>query len=130
MNGGQSRATILVVDDVATVRTWACAVLTRAGLDVVAEEEPTRISVSVSRYHPDLVLLDVSMPTISGDRIVGAVKNFTHPPLVVLHSSKPQAELQELCRRSGADGFIVKTSNPDDFVHQVRMFLSRRGSQQ
>jgi hypothetical protein len=46
----------------------------------------------------------------------------------VLHSSKPEEELKELVNRSGASGYIKKTSNSINFINQVEEWLkSTRG---
>jgi twitching motility two-component system response regulator PilG len=120
-----SRRLILVVDDVGTVRAWATSVLSGAGHRVLATDEPTRLTSLLVKHRPVLVLLDVSMPDVDGDKLVRMAKGASHRPLVVLHSSKPEAELEVLSRCSGADGFIKKTSNPVTFLAQVSAYLRR-----
>ena len=119
------RKLILVVDDIATIRAWATSVLSAAGHDVVVTDEPARLTSLLVKHRPGLVLLDVCMPDIDGDKIVRMAKQSSHRPVVVLHSSKSEAELEVLTRCSGADGYIKKTSNPIAFLEKLGKYLER-----
>jgi DNA-binding response OmpR family regulator len=74
-----------------------------------------------------LLLLDVNMPALHGDSVCRLLKARpeTERVLVVLFSSLPAAELVERVKTCGADGYITKTSDPDDLVGRIRYLLGR-----
>lgn len=69
-----------------------------------------------------VVLLDVNMPTIDGDRVARVLVGRRPPEMSFLFfSSNEEAELQELVRRCGIDGYIPKRSSPQE----IRQAVSR-----
>ena len=77
---------------------------------------------------PDLILLDIEMPTLSGEHVLDFTKlfDFLRATPIVLHSSKKEEDLQSLVARSHAIGYIKKTGNPMSLVAQVKSFLAPR----
>ncbi len=58
--------TVVIADDSATLRRIVTSVLSREGYDVVAAEDGVDAVQTVFRTMPDLVILDVQMPRVSG----------------------------------------------------------------
>jgi DNA-binding NarL/FixJ family response regulator len=73
---------------------------------------------------PDLVLLDVLMPGLTGDKITKLIKESGLATKIVLHSGKENNELRELSKECGADGYIKKTNDKHEFINKVKSFLS------
>jgi DNA-binding NarL/FixJ family response regulator len=74
---------------------------------------------------PDLVLLDVEMPDIVGDHIGFAIKR-AHPELRVVYlSDHDESTLSAMSERTGTDGFIRKSSDPEQLLHDIECELSR-----
>jgi two-component system OmpR family response regulator len=119
----KTRKKLLVVDDMETARQWTKLILEAEGFEVIAIENPILVTTTVFRERPDLVLLDVSMPLMRGDSLVKIMKGAPHSPIWVLYSSAPEEELAALARASGADGFLKKTSDPQELVRQVKAFF-------
>ncbi|MEK7704910.1 MAG: response regulator [Myxococcota bacterium] len=121
-------AKIMVIDDSELVITAVRMILEDAGYTVVALSSPFGTSPSILREKPDLVLLDLMMPGLTGDRIVEVVRKT--PALahtcIVLHSDRDPVELSAAAARCGADGFIVKTCEEEDLLGHVRELLARR----
>lgn len=90
---------------------------------VVAEasngDEAVRLAL---RHHPDVVLMDVSMPILDGlaaTRIICAEANY--PPVkVLILSIHEEDDLVFDALRSGASGFVLKDSPPDEVAAAVR----------
>ncbi len=61
-----SNATILVVDDEPQIRRVLHATLSNNGYDVIEAKNGEEATTAVLREHPDLILLDVNMPGMSG----------------------------------------------------------------
>jgi DNA-binding response OmpR family regulator len=108
---------ILVVDDSDLCRDLTRMMLEDYGYTVVTLE-------SLGREKPDLVLLDVSMPALSGNQIVEVTRQHKlHRCPIVLFSDRPTGELSALARDCGAAGFIAKTSNAHLLAESVGRFL-------
>ncbi|MFA5515642.1 MAG: response regulator [Desulfuromonadales bacterium] len=117
---------IIVIDDSHLLLAMAGDVLKEAGYDVITTDSGIEANQYIySAQTPDLILIDVMMPLLNGDRKVRLLKErekSRHIP-VVLMSSKEEDELRELVRQSGANGYIRKPFNPQSFLKQVTSFL-------
>ena len=116
---------ILVIDDSETALSIARRTLEAAGYSVLTSNSALRLPAIVHAEKPDLILLDVEMPALRGDQVLELTKlfYFLQKSPIVLHSSKPEDELRELVARSGASGYIKKTSNSINFISQVEEWL-------
>ncbi len=100
---------VLIVDDHPGFRAQARALLAAAGYDVVGEAADGQSGVRVARdLSPDVVLLDVQLPDLTGFEVVRLVRDAPDPPVVVLISSREAADYGRRIERSGARGFISK----------------------
>ena len=84
------------------------------GYVVHSFDSPLGITREVIRHQPDMVIVDVNMPSITGDKVCQLVRaaSYGKGVVILLHSSLPEAELSELARRCGADGSIPKSRDP------------------
>jgi two-component system OmpR family response regulator len=116
---------ILVVDDSEICREVARSALEAGGFVVTALESPIGLSLAVQRERPALVLIDVMMPALSGDKAVAVLRGRRlHKCAMVLYSDRPSAELNELAVAAGAAGYICKSADVGALVQSVRRFLS------
>jgi len=117
--------TILVIDDNAVVLEVTRATLEQAGYRVVTLDRASGAVVTILHERPDLVLLDVNMPNMTGDSLADLLgrTRATRGTLVVLYSSLPPNALRMKVLASGAHGFIHKTGAQAELVRQVRAFL-------
>src|SRR6185369_1210421 len=122
-----SARTILVIDDNAVVLEATRATLEQAGFRVVTHDRANGAVVAVLHERPDLVLLDVNMPNMTGDSLADVLgrTRATRGTLVVLYSSLPANALRMKAMAAGAHGFIQKTGVQTELVRQVRAFLEQ-----
>lgn len=100
---------VLIVDDHPEFRAQLRALLVAAGYHVVGEAADGESGVRVARdSRPDLMLLDVQLPDITGFEVARQVSSVPDPPLVILISSREAADYGNRIRRSGVTGFIPK----------------------
>jgi DNA-binding NarL/FixJ family response regulator len=100
---------VLIVDDHPGFRAQARALLAAAGYEVVGEAADGESGVRVARdLSPDLVLLDVQLPDITGFEVARRVHSQPVPPAIVLISSRDASDYGSRIARSGARGFISK----------------------
>ena len=117
---------IVVIDDDAKALSHAKRLLEAAGYEVITSESPLRMPQLVQREKPNLVLLDLEMPALSGEHVLDftTLFDFLRETPIVLHSAKGEEELKSLVERSPAIGYIRKTNNGLSFVSQVEKFIA------
>lgn len=117
--------TILVIDDNAVVLEITRSTLEQAGYRVSTRDRSTGAIAAILHERPDLVLLDVNVPNMTGDSLADVLgrTRAARGTLVVLHSSLPANALRMKALAAGAHGFIQKTGLQSDLVRQVRAFL-------
>ncbi|WP_435415295.1 response regulator [Polaribacter aestuariivivens] len=75
---------------------------------------------------PDIILLDLNMPKISGIEFLSILKkdkNLCHIPTVILTTSDNQKDLEE-CYKIGVSGYILKPLKYDDYVKKIETVLA------
>jgi CheY-like chemotaxis protein len=122
---GQLVRRILVVDDDPITLEIARERLEGAGYQVITQEKALGTSLVVHKECPDVVLLDINMPTLSGLKLAG-LNVFNGVPFI-FHSGKEQAELDRLAAEARALGAIQKTGNAKKFIDAFRVILGRLG---
>ncbi len=113
---------VLVVDDNEIELSVLRIVLEAEGFDVATLDSVFDLSLAIRRDRPDVILLDVMMPALAGDRAAAILKQhgFARDIPVILHSSKGAAELEAIATRAGAQGFISKTGDFDQLLAEIR----------
>ena len=98
---------VLIVDDHASFRGSARALLLSEGYDVVGEAETGAEAVRLAdALRPDLVLLDVQLPDLNGFEVTALLRELDAPPEVVLTSSRDDYAAAVV--GTGARGFVAK----------------------
>lgn len=122
-----SRPKILVVDDETDVVNFIERTLKSEGFDVVCAYDGIGALDVVSTEKPDLVLLDIMMPMMSGYEVCEQIKSNPQtqaiPIICVTSAHAPDARTQSL--RVGASALIVKPFLPAELVAQIRRYLRK-----
>ena len=101
--------TVLIVDDHASFRASAKALLSAEGFDVIGEAEDGEAAVGeIERLQPDVVLLDVQLPGIDGFEVARRIAANGVRPEIILTSSRDAVEYGDLVEESPARGFVPK----------------------
>jgi CheY-like chemotaxis protein len=122
------QAEILLIDDDPMILETAKRLLEREGFRVIVYSEGFNATNFAARHEPDLVLMDVNMPFLSGDNLAGLFRR--HPSLkhvpIVLFSSNEESQLRTMAAEVGAVGFISKSEMAHGFASRVRRFIERQ----
>ena len=116
---------ILIVDDDKVLLEMARDALTREGYSVITSDQSLGTSQKVAKIKPHLIVMDVSMPGLGGDRICKILKksNINKEMKILLYSSKGQDQLKKLAAEAGADDFLTKSNNFQELVEKVNSLL-------
>jgi DNA-binding NarL/FixJ family response regulator len=113
---------VALVDDHALVRTGLARILSPAdGFDVVAEHADGRSAVEeLPALRPDVVLMDVRMPTLDGIAATAQLRETEEPPAVLVLTTFGEDEVLWGAIEAGAAGFVLKDSSAEDLIAAVR----------
>ena len=112
---------ILVVDDEPVVRALLRAALAPAGSRVVEAVDGSEALEVAWREQPDVVLLDVGLPKLSGLDVCRALKTNPAAPRVLLITGNAEIERIDDC---GADGVVTKPFHPAELLELVQRQLA------
>jgi DNA-binding NarL/FixJ family response regulator len=113
---------VVVVDDHAVVRRGLIDVLSASGdIEVVADVDDGAAAVAaVQHHHPDVVLMDLSMPGMDGAEATRRLSAETpEVPVVILTSFSEQTRIVDAID-AGAMGYLLKDAEPDELLRGVR----------
>ena len=112
---------VLVVDDEALVRMGFQHILAAASdIEVVAAVAGGEAVAAVHAHHPDVVLLDVRMPDVDGLTVLAEIQRMADRPVVAMLTTFDADEYIATALRSGAAGFLLKDTDPEQLPHLVR----------
>jgi DNA-binding response OmpR family regulator len=118
-------ARIVVADDEADIRRLIAFTLRRRGYDVLEATAGDTALELVRQERPDLVLLDVMMPGLSGLEVAQALRDDAATsaiPIIIL-SAKGQAAEVEAGLHTGAQAYLVKPFAPQELAARVAGIL-------
>ena len=114
---------VLLVDDDALVRAGLRMILSSSDeIEVVGEAADGADAVAAVQTHrPDVVLMDIRMPVLDGIAATSAVRRLPSPPHVIVLTTFQADEQVMSALRAGADGFLLKDTEPKEIVNAIRL---------
>jgi CheY-like chemotaxis protein len=105
---------VLIVDDDRSHLETTQELLEDEGYDVILQSGPFGATERIMVTRPDVVLLDVNMPALSGEMLLPILRNReqTRDVKILLHSSNDEDALRASAKRLGADGYVCKGDLP------------------
>ena len=114
---------ILVCDDDEGILDMVSFVLEDSGYEVIPEKNSMNVYNLIERENPDLLLLDLWMPVLSGDQVLKVLKSSPITkglPVIVISAS---TEGQRIAEEAGASSFLAKPFDIDQLVDRVQTML-------
>jgi PAS domain S-box-containing protein len=124
--GAQRQATILNVDDYGPARYSRTRVLRGAGYDVIEASTGAEALELLDKHRPQLVILDVHLPDVSGLDVCREIKKnpeTAHVLVVHLSASFVGVESKVAGLSGGCDGYLTEPLHPAELVAQVAALL-------
>ncbi len=108
---------VLMIDDHALFRMGLSELLQRRGIEVIGAVGDCREGVDwVVESHPDVVLLDMRMPQMSGLEVLKELRRReVGMPIVMLTTSREESDVVNALQ-SGAQGYLLKDMEPEDLI--------------
>jgi two-component system, OmpR family, alkaline phosphatase synthesis response regulator PhoP len=119
---------ILVVDDMAELRTLLKSYLTQEGFAVTTARNGQEALFVARHEKPDLIILDLMMPEMSGYDFMRAYNREADTPIIIL-TAKLEENDKVLGLELGADDYVTKPFSPRELTARVRAVLRRREKQ-
>ena len=116
--------TILIVDDSQFMRSMIKSYLNRAGyIDIL--ESPNGIDAieKYKKYHPDLVIMDITMNKMDGVETLNRIKQIDNDSKVIMCQAMGQEQFILKAINFGANDFIVKPFTYERIISQVRKII-------
>ncbi|GIW79337.1 MAG: hypothetical protein KatS3mg105_1144 [Gemmatales bacterium] len=125
VEGGHER--ILLVDDHELIRKLGQQILSRKGYDVItADDGPEAVEIYKQQHENiDLVIVDMTMPSLSGQEVLAQLKQIDPKVRVLFSSGFSTDEAIKAVQKEGAIGFVPKPYRPDGLARAVRHALDR-----
>lgn len=126
---GLSSTRIMIVDDFEPFRYFSRSTLRKVpDLDIVAEAANGLEAIKKTKeLEPDLVLLDIGLPGLSGIEVARRIRQFSPTTKMLVVSQESSADVVEEAFRAGASGYIVKTDARKELIDALYAVL--RGTQ-
>ena len=115
-------ATILTVDDTASMRQMISFTLNSVGHEVIQASDGKEALKLLEGKKVDLVIADVNMPNMDGITLVKSLReqpDYKFTPILMLTTESQESKRQQ-GKVAGATGWIVKPFNPDKLVDAIR----------
>jgi len=116
--------TILVVDDEPKIRDLLRSYLEREGYQVLDSASGDGAVDIVYRAQPDLVVLDLGLPDLSGEDVIRIVRSTSDVPVVMLTARASEGD-RIAGLKLGADDYVTKPFSPRELVARVEAVLRR-----
>ena len=113
----------MICDDDSAILDVLELMLLMDGHYVVTEINSSKLIDEINHAEPDLLLMDLWMPLLSGDqllRIIRSTKKIEHLPVIILSAS---LDGSQVAGKAGANGFIAKPFDMDDISMKIHNML-------
>lgn len=117
-------AKILIVDDAEFLRVRISKMLNGEGFEVIEAENGARALEKFKEVHPDLVLMDVTMPEMDGLTALKAIRETDSQARVIMLTALGQESVVLDAIKSGAKDFIVKPFEQERVMGAIKKILA------
>ena len=114
-----NRKKILICDDDAGIMDLMEIILDEQGYHVIAEIDSLKVKLLIEKECPDLVVLDLWMPVLSGDMILQTIRGmptFKNLPVVAVSASN---DGRKIAMAAGATAFVAKPFDIDHLLEVI-----------
>lgn len=118
-------AKILVVEDEQSYRDTLAILLPKEGHQVVLAADGHEALARFADSNPDLILLDLMLPGISGNEVCRTIRQTSNVPIIMLTAKDSETD-EVVGLEIGADDYITKLASSSKIIARINKVLSRR----
>jgi two-component system KDP operon response regulator KdpE len=118
----ESGARVLIVDDEIAIRRFLRVALNGEGFKVSEAATGQEALLAMTREHPDLLILDLGLPDISGIEVTRRLREWTQIPIIIL-SVLEQEQDKIAALDAGADDYLTKPFGMGELLARMRVAL-------
>jgi two-component system KDP operon response regulator KdpE len=119
------KGNVLLIEDDVAVRRLLRVAFQDSGLKLSEYGEGRAGLEGIAKSHPDLIILDLGLPDVSGLEIIEAVRGWSRTPIIIL-SGQGQEQLKVKCFEAGADDYVTKPFGVSELLARVRVAIRRQ----
>jgi DNA-binding NarL/FixJ family response regulator len=117
---------VLIIDDQPDLVAGVKAVLEMEGIEVIVHSSLITLPLLLRAIDPDVILLDLSMPALSGTAAFANRRCLKTDAPMILFSGRGEPELALLVEELGADGYLCKSDDAGAMVHRIKTWILNR----
>ena len=117
---------IVVADDHALFAQAVAQLLAQRYVVVEVVTDGRALQASVRKHQPDVVVVDVTMPLMSGLESIRSLRKDNHVPKVVFLTMHTDTELARECFNCGGAAFVTKESSYDELIAAIETVMSNQ----
>lgn len=121
---GEEKISILVVEDDVDINGLLCRILKKQNYEVSSAYSGSEARMCVNMYNYDLILLDLMLPGLSGEELIGEIRKSKTMPIIII-SAKTEIEDKVKLLKIGADDYITKPFEISEVIARVEAQLRR-----
>ncbi|RQO69422.1 response regulator [Pedobacter sp. KBW06] len=114
---------VMVCDDDRGILDLIELIMEDAGFSVISEINSLNAISRIEKEKPDLLILDIWMPVLSGDQVLKSIKDsssIVNLP-VIMYSASTEGEV--IAKAAGADDYIAKPFDLDELIGKVNKWM-------
>lgn len=118
---------VLVVDDDPLQLELVDRSLRHGGFDTRTTDRAFGATNIVRAFSPDVILLDVDIPALSGDRLLRLLRQGgAAEATIILYSAHDEGRLRRIASDAGADGWVSKSTPVGELAGRIRSLWARK----
>ena len=118
------KMTILIADDETVIVKLLRASLQYNGFSTIAVTDGAQALQTIEKKLPDLVILDIKMPTMDGFEVCGRLREWSQVPIIMLSGQSDEKDKVK-CLELGADDYITKPFGVNELMARIKAVLRR-----
>lgn len=110
---------VLVIDDEVQIRRFLHFSLEASGYRVYEAETGHDGLLSAAKLRPDLIILDLGLPDMTGHAVLSSLREWTHTPVIILSVHNSDKD-KVMALDGGADDYLTKPFSTDELLARIR----------
>lgn len=119
--------TALIVEDETNIASFMSTVLSANNFNVIKAKNGTEAFMMITSYCPDVIILDLGLPDIDGQKIIKSVREWSLIPIIVV-SARTHERDKVTALDLGADDYITKPFGTSELLARIRTALRHTGN--